>query len=315
MNKLFQASDSILFMDSDLSKKPHTERIITAAAVPGIIDLPAYYSINPISVTQNLNLKGERSYRASINVTHFRNFLFESDSLPLNDQLNLLASVHPRLPFAQVVFSGGSSYHAIISVADTLPFKPHTEAGIASYSQAWKALNAELTEICSELYGHACPARLFDTACKDPARLSRTPGALRPDTNVIQHELDGFGGYISADDIQNLMMKHNLNSSGPAAPKVSQNSSMDLDLFAQRLLYPENLGLKSKLTKLDWISSANMYPELFQLTLWIMDNLGAPLNTTLNFMKQNIFPAIKRTGYPRNPEIAVHNAYIWKGLE
>ena len=317
LSNLFQDNDFVYFMShSALDKKPYEFGHSRLSEVEWLNEfIPAYFSINPLDPHVNRNEKGAGTSRASINVTAFRNFLFEIDSLPLDEQERLIRHLALKLPPAQVTFSGSSSLHMIISVADTLPFKPHTPEGIAQYSQAWRALNAELTEISSEFLGASCPGLLFDPSCKDPSRLSRTPGAVRPDNNVVQSELAGFGGYISADDVLRLMHKHKLGEAYAPAPKVSLESEMDLRLLKLRLLYEENRGLRSKIVAVnDWASSEYMYPVIFQLTLWIIDSVGAPLSTTLAFLRSEVFPAVKAAGYPRNPEIAVHNAYIWKGL-
>lgn len=312
LTQLFQESDHILFMDSGPDKRPLGYQICKASVAPPSV---CYYAINPIDPLTNRNTNGAGTPRASINVSAFRNFLFEIDSLPLPTQETLLRKIHPQVPLAQVVYSGGSSLHAIVSVADTLPFKPHTEEGIRSYSQAWRALSTELTAIASDVLGTDCPARLFDPSCKDPARLSRTPNVNRPENKKMQSELDGFGGLVSSDFVLGTMFKHGYSESSVAPPPVEQVSEMDLHLFRLRLLYPENNGLRSKISKVtEWASTENMYPAIFQLTLWVIDSVGAPLNITLAFMQSEIFPALKAAGYPRNPEIAVHNAYIWKGL-
>jgi hypothetical protein len=312
LDNLFQQSDNVLFMESAPDKTPFGARLGSAE---GPID-PAltYFAINPIDAISNRNQSGKRSIRASINVSAYRNFLFEIDSLSLDAQLALLTHLHTAIPLAQVTFSGASSYHAIISVADTLPFRAHTDAGIMQYSMAWRALNLELTELASNFLGPDCPTTVFDQACKDPARLSRTPGVPRPDTLQLQAELSGFGGYVSSDFILGLMSKHRLNEATPA-PRLPMADSMDMQQFKLRLLFPENLGLSSKLKNVKaWASSENMYPALFQLTLWIIDSLGAPYDTTLQYMSENVFPSLRVAGYPRNPEIPIYNAYSWKGL-
>lgn len=205
LSDLFQESDYVFFMTHSLDKKP---KFAAHTQLPYKYEtLPAYYSINPIDIMQNRNDRGVGTQRAGINVTAFRNFLFESDTLPLDVQLQLLKHLHTHVPLAQVTFSGGSSFHAIISVADTLPFRPHTADGLRGYTDAWKAINTELTALASEFLRRPL-TNLFDQACKDPSRLSRTPGAIRPDNQVVQSELGGFGGYLSADDVLGLMSKH-----------------------------------------------------------------------------------------------------------
>jgi hypothetical protein len=313
LTDLFQSSDSIYFMFQGANKLPIGGYFATSD-YENEREIPQYFAINPIDRVTNRNIDGKKHPRASINVTAFRNFLFEMDGLTLEQQTNLLRFIQSKVNLAQVTFSGSNSLHAIISVADTLPFQCHTENGIAQYSQAWRALNALLTELSSEFLGAACPSAVFDPSCKDPSRLSRTPGAIRPDTNTVQSPLEGFGGLVDSDFVLGLMSRYGFNEV-VMAPKVEQVSEMDTKLLRLRLLYPENIGLRSKIAKADqWAASEHMYPAIFQLTLWLIDSMGAPLPATLELLRSEVFPALKKAGYPRNPEIAVMNAYIWKGL-
>lgn len=258
LSNLFQDSDYILYQGSGADKRP-TGFFISKASVAPLFDNPVYYAINPIDPHNNRNERGSGTPRASINVTAFRNFLFEIDGLPLDQQEPLLRGLHTRVPLAQVTFSGSSSLHAIISVADTLPFKPHTTEGIAQYSQAWSAINAELLKLSADLIGPVSP-KLFDVACKDPARLSRTPGSVRPDTNTEQSELAGFGGYVSSDDVLNLINKH----ATAARPYVTNSDSA-----------PVNETDKGQLTKrtLNFINNWN--PSLAHVWDWHSDFIFA----------------------------------------
>lgn len=100
--------------------------------------------------------------RADANVATFRNFLLEIDDMPLDDQI---AYVKSRVPVSTIVYSGGSSYHFIISLEEPLP----------DY----------------ETYMHWARRLLMlvpkaDKMCKNPSRLSRLPGRLRLDTGKMQ---------------------------------------------------------------------------------------------------------------------------------
>lgn len=249
LTDLFQSSDSIYFMFQGANKLPIAGFHATLAE--SIDEVPHYFSINPICNAQNRNTKAKKHPRASINVTAFRNFLFELDSTPLDVQENLLRFIQPRIPIAQVTYSGSNSLHAIISVADTLPFKVHTETGIAEYSQAWKALDAELRFIASEFFSSKIE-KLFDTQCKDPARLSRTPGAIRPDTLKLQNSLEGFGGLIGSDFVLHLMNKHS------ETPKY----------LPTEIALPDSPDEKGQPTKrtMDFIN--NWKPELASIWAW-----------------------------------------------
>lgn len=313
LSNLFQDSDYVLYMGSDLDKRPYGA-FLSKANVPPLFAAP-YFAINPIDQLTNRNERGDKTLRAAMNVTAFRNFLFEIDSLDIYEQEPLVRYLHSKLPFAQVTYSGGSSLHAIVSVADTLPFQPHTEDGIALYKQAWRALNTYLTELASAHLGEDCPGRVFDPSCKDPCRLSRTPNAMRPDTDRLQAELEGFGGLVSSDQILGLMQRYNLDSISVAPPSVGYDATLDTENFKKLLRTPQLGTLRRKLENPElWAGPENMYPVLFQYTLWVIDATGAPLSTTLAYMHERVFPTLHSVGYPRNPEIAIYNAYIWKGL-
>lgn len=100
--------------------------------------------------------------RADHNVTCFRNFLIELDGMPLEQQI---AYVTSQVPVTSIVYSGGKSYHFIISLQDALP-------SLNDYRQVARRLHTLLSQA--------------DPACKNPSRLSRLPGVLRPDTGKRQ---------------------------------------------------------------------------------------------------------------------------------
>jgi hypothetical protein len=89
-------------------------------------------------------------------VTVHRYLLLESDGLPLDLQIALLR--HLPLPIICMTLSGRRSIHAIV------------EAN-ARNAKAYKDI-AEAILIPLKEYG-------FDTTCRNPARLTRTPGAVR----------------------------------------------------------------------------------------------------------------------------------------
>ncbi|MEZ0208720.1 MAG: hypothetical protein ACAH17_00890 [Candidatus Paceibacterota bacterium] len=249
LSSLFQESDSIYFQYQGEQKRPiggFTGSASLAFDTPS--DLPQYFSINPLDPHTNRNLKGAGTPRASINVSAFRNFLFEMDSLPLDTQLNLLKYLSTKIPLAQVVFSGSNSYHAIISVQDTLPFEPHTEKGISQYNVTWKAIESYLIS----LLPNQVTTSPFDKACKDPARLSRTPNAVRPDTGAVQSLIDGFGGYVTADFVLSLMSKYS--DEAYVAPPLLETPSN-----------PDERGQLTKRT-LEFIN--NWKPELGRVWAW-----------------------------------------------
>jgi hypothetical protein len=110
--------------------------------------------------------------RADCNVVCFKNFLIEIDTMPLTEQISYVRS---RIPVSSIVYSGGSSYHFIISLET--PVKTYEE-----YMNISKRLLLLLTEA--------------DPACKNPSRLSRLPGRVRPETDKMQ-ELVYLGAHVN----------------------------------------------------------------------------------------------------------------------
>lgn len=115
-------------------------------------DFAAFFTINP--------LQGKR---AAANVTAYRNILVELDNMPLLAQEEYVSKA--GLEPSSIVYSGNKSMHFIFSMA---------------------------TEFASARHYADAVARLYDLlpaadpSCKDPARFSRTPGMIRPDTGKLQ---------------------------------------------------------------------------------------------------------------------------------
>ncbi len=108
-----------------------------------------FFSINPL-----------RGSRCDANVTCYRNILLEFDKLPLGEQLKLIVTI----PHSTVVYSGGKSYHAIISLAEPCSTKDE-------YDTLVRRIYDRLPDV--------------DKSTKNCSRFSRTPMALR-DTGALQ---------------------------------------------------------------------------------------------------------------------------------
>lgn len=119
-----------------------------------------FFSINPMHTS-----------RADKNVTAFRNILLECDKMPLDQQI---AYIQQKIPVTSIVYSGGKSYHFIISLADECSTKEE-------YDVLVRRLHALLPQV--------------DPTTKNPSRFSRLPGVVRPDTGKLQ-ELVYLGSRI-----------------------------------------------------------------------------------------------------------------------
>lgn len=103
--------------------------------------------------------------RKDSNVTCYRNFLIEIDGMPLADQRALMETI----PYSTLVYSGGKSLHAVISLQEPLKTK-------AEYDKLAKRILAKVPQA--------------DAANKNPSRFTRAPGARRSDTGNVQKLLD-----------------------------------------------------------------------------------------------------------------------------
>lgn len=145
-----------------------------------LMNLGAFHSsicVNPL--TGEADEKG--SFRSSGCVKEFRYLLLESDKLPLNQQVPLLAGL--ELPVVAMTFSGSKSIHALVRV-DKI-----TGIGKINDLQEWKKKVGDLFTFLVPL--------CFDGATKDPVRLSRLPGSWRPDKQKFQQLLflNSDGGF------------------------------------------------------------------------------------------------------------------------
>jgi hypothetical protein len=127
-----------------------------------VTDTKLSSALNPRSDANWFSINPLHTSRADANVQKYRNFLIEIDNMPIEQQQDYVLS---RVPVSAIVFSGNKSYHFIISLVDDLPNE------------------AEYRKVAEAIY-NAVPG--IDKSCKNPSRLSRTPGVLRPDTGLYQ---------------------------------------------------------------------------------------------------------------------------------
>jgi hypothetical protein len=120
----------------------------------GLFDKSQFFTINPL-------IKGRT--RAGSNVKRYRNLLFEQDNGTIQEQGELIFK--SQLPYSTLVHSGGKSIHAIVSLA--------FDIDRIQYDAMWLAIDAALKK----------SGMIADKACKDPARFSRSPNAIRDNGN------------------------------------------------------------------------------------------------------------------------------------
>lgn len=162
-NVLFEESESVC-----LGVSVYTTQVCKRG--PDLLPLENvahFISINPL-----------KNKRADINVTSYRNILIEFDELEPAEQLQVLEKV----PFSTLVWSGGKSFHAILSLET--PFTSKEE-----YVSAVRALQRKLPDM--------------DKSTKNPSRFSRNPGVVRENGKL--QELIEVRGRISAETLGDFL--------------------------------------------------------------------------------------------------------------
>jgi len=242
----------------------------------------------------------DKPRRADMNVVAFPNYIFECDTSPIDVQIAALDKVKDLVRLA--VHSANKSVSLIVSVADSLPFVPHTEAGVHDAKLAWNGLRLHL---------EALTGLQFDPSTKNPSRLTRTPMAIRESNGGLQQVLH-TGPLVTADFVLSLMR-------GQMAPKkhyAPTNIATHLEFEAFMRDEYVVKGLRNKLQNAHlWAKPANMYPEILRLTLWAIDATQAPIDVVRQYMWKHTFPALLEVGYERSKiEDGLINAYKYKGL-
>lgn len=156
LNTLFDPAETTCFSENCFDT--------TLTQTPKPNDL--FFSINPMHTS-----------RKDANVTCFRNFLIEIDSMPLSKQIKYVQSKLPIDLITSIVFSGSKSYHFIISL----------ETPLGSLED-YKSVALRLHKLFPEA----------DSTSKNPSRFSRLPYRIRPDTGV-QQELIRLGTRVPTD--------------------------------------------------------------------------------------------------------------------
>jgi hypothetical protein len=282
-----------------------------------ITDVPKpspFFTINPLDLHKDhgffLKDRYEESKprRADLNVIAFRNFMFEMDDVPLDLQLEFFKN--SKIPFTSIVYSGGKSMHAILSVEPSVAGECHTLDGIQKYKHVWKRLAALLNREIKESGRLEYPANGYiDQSCKNPSRLSRFPGFTR-DNGKVQ-EVKYLGTRMERYKFEDLLRE---------CPEIAETVFEESSIPEQEFFSVEDFKaacpaeLLRKLTIVTWAASAGMYNELYKLSLWAIDSTGVSFELFIEFLEQYTFSSLIKRGYPRHKlYVGVQHAYKQKG--
>jgi hypothetical protein len=167
-----------------------------------------YFCVNALHPYKDLNPTQPwhselKPRRADHNVVSLRSFLLEIDEGPLEAQEKILRS----LPISTLTYSGGKSLHGLIVLQEPLQ-------ALTAYKHLASRLLLALPQA--------------DKACRNPSRLSRLPGRIRPDTGKMQ-ELLYLNGRVEFSALDSLL---------PAlsVPQYKQRTSKEVKAYISPLL-------------------------------------------------------------------------------
>ncbi|MEI7900109.1 MAG: hypothetical protein WCK89_07640 [bacterium] len=131
---------------------------------------------NPLTGQNALTKDGKPSLRCADSVKQHRYALVEFDAMPLEEQYTFWTGVIAtgKLPLRSLVYSGSKSLHGLI------------EIDAPDLAQWGKRIEVLLFATCNP---DAPKNRQADRACRDPNRMTRLAGALRPDKKTWQRLL------------------------------------------------------------------------------------------------------------------------------
>lgn len=275
-----------------------------------------FFCVNPLDLYKDHGaFLDEEKYdeykprRADFNVTTFRNFIFEMDSMPLEDQLKIFRN--SEIPFTAITYSGSKSYHAILSVDPWACDQPHTLDGIDHYKLVWRRLTAKLDREAVQM-GYKYPdgkGSFIDASCKNPSRLTRYPEVFRDNGN--KQELVQLTERMDREEFLTLLSN---------CPMISSSRREEFDapegevttLEQFQLVCPPELSRKLKIVT--WAGAEGMYPYILRYTLWAIDSTNVDKEVFLEFLDKYTFKSLIGRGYPAHKLItAVDHAYRMKG--
>lgn len=275
----------------------------------------AFFTANPINSQVNFNKKYDPLVprRSDINVTKFRNFLFEMDSINLEDQMKLLKEC--EISWGTITFSGSKSLHAILSLQDPLNLDPHEKNSVQEYKDTWKKIAAYLNSKAFELGICKKNQLVIDASCKNPSRFTRYPNFLRPETGMVQ-KVEYIGSRMSDLEFKELMSKcPDIVRSGPVK---TFSKDKPVTTTEKQFMLRAPLGLIGKLKYVTFGGERNMYEHVWQLMVWAIDETNPTYDLLIELTEKYIIPKLlyKYNYYDKSCEsiyAAVLHAYDYKG--
>ena len=268
-----------------------------------------YYTINPIgAVDYEHDKKDYYEYlsprRADMNVESFRNFIFEIDSMPLDDQIRLLVEVD--LPFAGLVYSGGKSVHALISLEQSIGGE-HTLNGIREYKRVWERVAALIDKKAVEL--GLSSVGVVDQSCKNPSRFTRYP-EYKVEGRKVQSILACEGHRLSVKEFNDLLLRCPELAQREVSNAVSAGDVQCMNDFWK----VASTGLKNSIKYPMWARDcAGLYPEALKIVLWAIDETAVEKDLLIRIFEKTVFRQYEKVDYPQEKwYTAIEDGYRFK---
>ena len=282
---IFTETDKVFSTDLTATNGHYQQQVTIASEA----ESRSFFCINPV--------RGKR--RRKDELASYRNFLFESDTMPLSEQFLLSEKLKESGLISMATYSGGKSVHFIISCLDTLNFgEPGSDEATNAYHRTWQGLKSIL-----EKFGLTD----IDPSGKNPATLSRMPGHMRGDK---KQDLLFLGPLQTAEFLHSITVPAKQKEISPLS---HVNSVSELE---QVLENPKHTKLMWALKYPDKYLSHNNgnYPLLFRYAAWIFDETNAPLETTISFFKKHWETKLQQKNYFKDWKKPIVDAYRHKGV-
>lgn len=285
LKHIFTESDKVF--SCDLNSEGGTFR--TQICQPDNIQPRNFFCINPI--------RGQR--RLKDQIAAYRNFLFESDTMPIADQYLLANDLKQSGLVSMATFSGTKSIHFVVSAADNLNLgEPGSDAANERYKRIWLGLAKQLQEL--GLSG-------IDQSNKNPVTLSRMPGAMRGE---VEQSLLYTGPLQTSDFLYTIALPERQQELRPTS---NVNSFLELEEVLKKRKHEKlRMAIQHPGT---YINNHNgNYPLLFRYAAWLIDETNAPLDAALSYFEKYFVPHLHAKAYFKDWKKPIIGAYRHKGV-
>jgi hypothetical protein len=266
-----------------------------------------YFTVNPLGGKQLGNTRETFPTRKDSNVSVFRNFVFEMDEIELHEQEQLLNSID--IPFSSIIYSGGKSLHAIISLENPLELAPGERESINAYKAVWKSIAAYIDLYAAEIGLVGPGVSVVDPSCSNPSRFTRYPNSYREDKGKVQ-DVKHVGQRINSEVFNSLLKKC---PDFKAAKVFKKQLPKDFSHTKMEFLRKVGRGCLTQLKYAPRAASSGMYNYAYETVTWCIDEGKPTKDLMIELMEEYFIKRVKAAGYYdpecKNVYRAIEDAY------